>query len=695
MTLYAAKKQTGVLHMSNPLDFQRFSNFVGAIVDRKVRAVAMGITSSTGYFKTLLAQALAAATTAQTGATNASTSAGAADASATAATIVYNNFTSQYLGYLASDPQRTITGNIPNAGAFYIRSTDKHFRVATSVVGGVVTWADATVAADPASVVVAGAANFLSRTVNDAAPQTVAGKVTFQNILLVPRVTDWSSQQAATAVDVQGMITAVTTSLTTETNRATAAEGSLNTAIGTERTRALAAEGVNATAISTETSRASGIEAGIRSDLTTEVNRAKAAETNLQTNITNEQTRATGVENNLSSALTSETNRAVAAEGNVQTNLNTEKARALAAEGVLQTNINNEISNRSTADNNLSSAISTETSRASAAEGVNATAITTERNRALAAEGVNSSAISSEATRAQNAENALGTAVSSETNRAQAVEGSLQSQITNIANLFVAGYNQYGYYERRPNGVIEQWGYVSYTATSDEPQIGVNLPVALPDTAYHVGLTPVLNDGSGTKDTWVQLIRNSKTGSGFTVQYQRPGTSSSSFGLDGFEWRVLSIGGETDGNTQVNSGGGTGGGSGGGGGTLCPEAITPVLLANDTGTGPGNWTTAAQLKEGDYVWTQDETTFEWGAHRVEAVRLFSGALFNVPGYYRSTENHRLYVNGQWTKNVDLGATFSEYGIAVGITVADAHTFISLDESGNQVLNHNIKQNEFQ
>jgi len=97
-------------------------------------------------------------------------------------------------------------------------------------------------------------------------------------------------------------------------------------------------------------------------------------------------------------------------------------------------------------------------------------------------------------------------------------------------------------YYRLPNGKIEQWGYVALSSTG-EPTASVSLVVPFADASYNVSLTPSITSASGLKDTWVQVVRSSKTATGFTVQYQHPAAGSASTpGLDGFEWRCVGAG---------------------------------------------------------------------------------------------------------------------------------------------------------
>ena len=78
---------------------------------------------------------------------------------------------------------------------------------------------------------------------------------------------------------------------------------------------------------------------GIHSDITTETNRAEAAETMLQDKITAEQTRAEGAEKKLTDDLQSETDRAVQAESDLSTKITAEQTRAEGAESEILSEI--------------------------------------------------------------------------------------------------------------------------------------------------------------------------------------------------------------------------------------------------------------------------------------------------------------------------------------------------------------------
>jgi hypothetical protein len=87
-------------------------------------------------------------------------------------------------------------------------------------------------------------------------------------------------------------------------------------ALTTETSRATAAEGTNNTNTSNEVTRATNAETTLTTNLNNEVTRATNADNTNATNITNETNRATAAENTkaTTTALTNETNRATAAE---------------------------------------------------------------------------------------------------------------------------------------------------------------------------------------------------------------------------------------------------------------------------------------------------------------------------------------------------------------------------------------------
>lgn len=213
--------------MTNLLDYNRVSDYISAIANRELVAISSSISSSTGYLRGLVIQSQGHATQASGYAGNALEASESASLSATTSLTALNDFTSTYLGVSSSEPQLSSQGNPVKPGAIYIRSTDGRLRYATTVsVGGVPTYNDATVTADPASLVSAGNGVFLSLLTTS--QQIVKSPVTFQGPLLGQRITSWTTQQLATAIDVNDRLITVQGTVTAETNRATVAEAALN-----------------------------------------------------------------------------------------------------------------------------------------------------------------------------------------------------------------------------------------------------------------------------------------------------------------------------------------------------------------------------------------------------------------------------------------------------------------------------------
>lgn len=212
--------------MSDQLDFTRFSDLVGAVVDRRNRSVAIGITSASGFLRGLVTQSQSYANDALTQSNRARDFATQADTSASTAQIVYNNITSIYGGVQDNDPTRSSQGNSFTPSAFYIRRSDGRLRFAASIAAnGNPVWADATVQADTSSIATAGIGIFLL--VNNSGLQNVAGPVNFNQLVTGQRVSSWTSQQFTTAVDVNEKLAQAAQSLTNEVTRATAAEASI------------------------------------------------------------------------------------------------------------------------------------------------------------------------------------------------------------------------------------------------------------------------------------------------------------------------------------------------------------------------------------------------------------------------------------------------------------------------------------
>jgi hypothetical protein len=172
--------------------------------------------------------------------------------------------------------------------------------------------------------------------------------------------------------------------------------------------------------------------------------------------------------------------------------------------------------------------------------------------------------------------------------------------------------------------------------------------------------------------------------------------------------------------TTTGGGGGGGGGTGGGGGedtwtppggsTNCPEVNVPILLANETHTGPGETILAGDLRPGMFVWTQHEYTLEWDADEVTVARTVAGQ----PSWWvrltdgranRYSHGHRFRVEGKgFVRNHDLlpgDRIVGQFGgevesIADGglcdvveITTLWLHTYVT-----DGLLSHNFKNKDY-
>ena len=185
--------------------------------------------------------------------------------------------------------------------------------------------------------------------------------------------------------------------------------------------------------ISDEVTARQNADTSLQSGLSTEVNRALAAElvlsnaisaeiTDRAADVNTEASRALGQEAAIRSEFAAADAAALTAS---QVAASAEQTARIAAEAAIQADVDQ---NEADAD----AAIAAEESRALAAEGANASAITAEVGRASAAEGVLSGAISTEETRARAAEVVNANAITSEATRATGIESGLQSQISDI-----------------------------------------------------------------------------------------------------------------------------------------------------------------------------------------------------------------------------------------------------------------------
>jgi hypothetical protein len=140
----------------------------------------------------------------------------------------------------------------------------------------------------------------------------------------------------ATTITTALATKATIVSLTTETDRAIAAETANALSISNEATTARAAEGVLRNDLAAESTTARAAELVLRTDLATEATTARAAELVLRTDLATEVSAARAAELVLRNDLSAEVSAARAAELVLRTDLATEVSAARAAELVLR-----------------------------------------------------------------------------------------------------------------------------------------------------------------------------------------------------------------------------------------------------------------------------------------------------------------------------------------------------------------------
>lgn len=124
----------------------------------------------------------------------------------------------------------------------------------------------------------------------------------------------------------------------------------------------------------------------------------------------------------------------------------------------------------------------------------------------------------------------------------------------------------------------------------------------------------------------------------------------------------------------------------------CVAVESLVLMANASGTGPGEWKVARDIGVGERVWTQHEDTRAWGAYRVERSDFEVENIFSADGFPDASPAHRFASGflGGWVRMDEIG-THARRGVVWSATIEGAHTYfarhpVSLDG----VLSHNIK-----
>ena len=198
--------------MANRFDYTRLSDFVSGSVDRKIRAVSMSITSSYGQLKSFVSQASDKADAAFASAASANSYANNAAIASSAALQAYDSFVASFGGVLDHDPIVSTANQPFNSSAFYINSTTGRIRYATGVdTNGKIVWGELNSVTDKAVVAEAGKGVFAA--LNATTVQVFNAPVQFKQIVSVPKVTDWLSQQAVGAADVQAIATSLQSSI--------------------------------------------------------------------------------------------------------------------------------------------------------------------------------------------------------------------------------------------------------------------------------------------------------------------------------------------------------------------------------------------------------------------------------------------------------------------------------------------------
>lgn len=152
------------------------------------------------------------------------------------------------------------------------------------------------------------------------------------------------------------------------------------------------------------------------------------------------------------------------------------------------------------------------------------------------------------------------------------------------------------------------------------------------------------------------------------------------------------------------------GGSGGGwtppGGNTCIAPWTKILMANETGDGPGAHVEVECLRPGDMVWTRDQDTLEWHAAEIVTIcRILNHERLAV-GFTDGrrlvvSPSHRLYAHdGLWEHVYDLSPGDTVWGEPNGVISSieplDTGTVFMLTVPGPQtyvsesLLSHNAK-----
>ena len=259
-------------------------------------------------------------------------------------------------------------------------------------------------------------------------------------------------------INVAGKLSAVSSSVVTEKDRAIAAEGQLSTAVSAEASRAEAAEGALTTAVSNEVARAQSAESSNASALASETAARITAVQTITNGLADELTARSAADGVHTSAIASNA-AAIAAEtsardlaltdlnfvitnnkaehygvtNGLSTALNNENVRALAAEGLLQSRIDNEVAARgsaiTTAATNAATNLSAEQTRAEGVEsGLQAQISSILSNT----DAVALNSLAELVTEFTQNGSTIASSVTAETTRAEAIEADLRARIADL-----------------------------------------------------------------------------------------------------------------------------------------------------------------------------------------------------------------------------------------------------------------------
>lgn len=100
------------------------------------------------------------------------------------------------------------------------------------------------------------------------------------------------------------------------------------------------------------------------------------------------------------------------------------------------------------------------------------------------------------------------------------------------------GSNANGYWERRPNGVIEQWGTINGPFTEGQQSVTFPIPFTNADSV-NISATGVNSFANNRYDITIQRVSRSTDGCSLMVQYTAASTSINQ--IDAIDWRAVGV----------------------------------------------------------------------------------------------------------------------------------------------------------